>query len=352
MPTSVHTVVIGAGAGGLAAARALHIEGVDVVVLEARDRVGGRLRSVRIGDAGLDLGATWYWANEPRVARLVEELGLDVHPQHIEGDALYQIPGAVQRMTGNPIDVPAWRLSAGTQRLAEAMAETLEVGTVRMEHVVSDVRGQGTTVLVSGSFGTIDARHVVVALPPALAVHTFAFGPDLPEPVRAVAARVPVWMGAMTKVVVSYERAFWRERGLAGAVMSHAGPMREVHDMSGPDGSPAALFGFAPPLHPGAPTVSEGAVRRQLAALFGPESPDPTEVLICDWRADEHTSPPGADGLQAYETYGHPIFQTPSMEGRLHWASTETARENPGHIEGALSAGARAARAILASPRG
>lgn len=156
-------------------------------------------------------------------------------------------------------------------------------------------------------------------------------------------------MGAMTKVVIWYERPFWRDHGLAGAAMSHAGPMREVHDMSGPDGSPAALFGFAPPLFPGAPTVSEGAIRQQLSDLFGPDELEPEAVLVCDWREERFTTPPGSEASQAYETYGHPIFQEPGMGGRLHWASTETARAFAGHVEGALAAGARAVSAILSA---
>ena len=70
----VDTVVVGAGVGGLAAARALAAGGQDVVVLEARDRVGGRLHSLMHGEAGVDLGATWFWANEPRITRLIAEL--------------------------------------------------------------------------------------------------------------------------------------------------------------------------------------------------------------------------------------------------------------------------------------
>ena len=331
----------------MATARVLQAEGRRVVVLEARDRVGGRLHSVSVGDAGLDLGATWFWPNEPRVMSLIDELGLDAHPQYITGDALYQVPGGVHRMAGNPIDVPSGRLKGGMQSLAEAMAGSLSEETVRLDHVVTRVRDGGEVLIVEGDFGVMEARHVVVAMPPGLATHTLEFEPDLPESIRRVAEIVPVWMGAMTKVVVRYERAFWRDGGLAGAVMSHVGPMREVHDMSGPSGRPAALFGFAPPLAMGAPTVTEEAVRAQLREVFGAEAPEPSEITVFDWRLEPFTTPPGSESRQAYETYGHPAFQTAAMDGRLHWASTETAREFPGHIEGALAAGARVAAAIV-----
>ncbi len=71
-------VVVGAGIGGLAAAEALRRCGLDVLVLEARPRTGGRL----LGTAeGLDLGATWCWDGELRVLGLVDRLGArDVRP--------------------------------------------------------------------------------------------------------------------------------------------------------------------------------------------------------------------------------------------------------------------------------
>ena len=52
-------LVIGAGAAGIAAARALHDAGVDTLLIEARDHVGGRARTIHHGDAALDLGCGW-----------------------------------------------------------------------------------------------------------------------------------------------------------------------------------------------------------------------------------------------------------------------------------------------------
>jgi monoamine oxidase len=349
VPERVDAIVVGAGAGGLAAARALVAGGLDVRVLEARERVGGRLLSVRAapsGTAGIDLGATWFWANEPRVQALIAELGLEVHPQHIAGDALYQDFTGVHRMAGNPIEGPAGRLTAGMQALAEGMAGSLPPGTVLLGHPVSQIRFVEDGVEVESEGGTLRAPAAVLALPPALAMERIGFHPPLPEATVRIAAATPVWMGAMTKVIVRFEHTFWRDAGLAGAVLSHVGPLREIHDLSGAGGSPAALFGFAPPSASGAPGVRPEPVLRQLVELFGPTLPEPTEVLVQDWRTELHTSPPGVERLQDYALFGHPVYQEP-VEGRLHWASTETAREAPGHIEGALAAGERAAVAIL-----
>jgi monoamine oxidase len=132
-------------------------------------------------------------------------------------------------------------------------------------------------------------------------------------------------------------------------VFSHVGPLREVHDLSGPDGRAAALFGFAPVTNRPAPTADE--VITQLVDLFGPEAASPLEVLIADWSSEPDTTPTVVVPGTPDQTYGHPWFARPLADGRLHWAGTETAPVAPGHIEGALAAAERAVAAI-ASRRG
>ncbi len=201
---------------------------------------------------------------------------------------------------------------------------------------------------VSHSGGSLLADHVILALPPCLAVESIEFQPELPEDIRALAAATPVWMGTVAKAVIVYAAPFWRRHGLAGAAISHIGPMRELHDMSGPDGDPAAIFGFAP-LAPDEAAPTEQTIVEQLIDVFGPEAATPLEVIVKDWRHDTHTVPPVPATGSAMQTYGHPRYQQPFADGRIHWASTETAPTAPGHIEGALAAADRAVRAITAS---
>ncbi len=85
---SVDVVVVGAGMAGLAAADRLVAAGLDVVVLEAADRVGGRTWTVREGGTWLELGGMWTGPGQPLLAGLVDRFGLPTFPQHDEGRSL------------------------------------------------------------------------------------------------------------------------------------------------------------------------------------------------------------------------------------------------------------------------
>lgn len=346
---SADVVIIGAGAAGLYAAAILQQNQVDVAVLEARERIGGRLLSPVVDGGRVDLGATWFWANEPRIGALIGDGDLPGFPQRTEGDMMYQPDtGDAQRMQGNQLGTPAGRVASGMQSIPELLNDQLSSDTVFLNTEVTHLRLADERVSIQTTGDSWSAQHLVLAVPPALAVSRISFDTELPGPLSGLAQSTPIWMGSTVKVVATFDRPFWRNEGLAGSAFSYAGPMREIHDMSGPDGTPAAIFGFcAVPVGADAPTQEE--ILKQLVELFGEEAASPAEVHIMDWRAEAFTSPPNVEHLTNYQTFGHPEFQKPTFDGRLHWASTETSPIAPGHIEGAFAAAERAANAILTS---
>lgn len=68
-------IVVGAGLSGLVCARRLAAAGANVIVIEARDRVGGRLHTGTLAGDLIDLGGQWISSGQPRVVALATELG-------------------------------------------------------------------------------------------------------------------------------------------------------------------------------------------------------------------------------------------------------------------------------------
>ncbi len=94
-------VVIGGGFAGLAAARQVAAAGHSVAVLEARDRVGGRIKNVGIsGDEQVEIGGQWVGPDQDRVLALIGELGLETFKTYVEGENVYYRDGVTQTYTG------------------------------------------------------------------------------------------------------------------------------------------------------------------------------------------------------------------------------------------------------------
>ncbi|WP_424936399.1 flavin monoamine oxidase family protein [Arenibacterium sp. S380] len=115
-------VVIGAGAAGLTAANELRKAGLSVAVLEARDRVGGRLWTDVIDGAMLEIGGQWVSPDQDALIQTISELGLETFSRYREGDSVYVGPdGQAKRFTGEMFPV-----SAETERVIAEVTERLD----------------------------------------------------------------------------------------------------------------------------------------------------------------------------------------------------------------------------------
>src|SRR5688572_6859283 len=93
-------VIVGGGYAGLAAARRLTDEGRSAVVLEARDRVGGRTYTVEEAGATVDLGDQWIGPTHDHIYELAAETGVATFPQRTGGDDVVLEDGQPRRVRG------------------------------------------------------------------------------------------------------------------------------------------------------------------------------------------------------------------------------------------------------------
>lgn len=120
---TVDVAVVGAGFSGLCAARALRARGRNVVVLDARDRIGGRSRAGRIAGQTVDLGAQWVGAGHRRLQGLLAEYGIGKADQYLAGRSLVELDG--RRFWGEGDDVSLGKATDAAMARAYERIDTL-----------------------------------------------------------------------------------------------------------------------------------------------------------------------------------------------------------------------------------
>lgn len=439
--------VVGAGFSGLAAALELQSAGLDPIVLEARDRVGGRVLNHELeGGEVVEVGGQWVGPTQHALLELAAELGVATYPTHTEGDNLIVYRGRVRRYRGTiprinpavllevermrrklnrlcrqvPLEAPwsaagaerwdritfsEWmrrnsitpgarmlitlairsvfgtepedvsflhvlfylhsargfdalvdtsggaqdsRFAGGSQLVAIRMAERIGE-RVSLEAPVRRIEDAGDGVVIRTDAGDLEAQRVIVAVSPTLAAR-IDYDPPLPGRRDQMTQRMP--QGAIIKCMAVYREPFWRARGLSGSGLADGASVNAIFDNTPPSGSPGVLLGFLDGRAArdwGSRSLEErrAAVLEVFARLFGPDAASPVDYVERNWAAERWSRGcySGAFGPSGWTDFG-PALREPV--GRIHWAGTETATVWNGYIDGAITAGRRAAAEVAA----
>lgn len=98
LPSQVDVVVVGAGISGLVAARQVARSGRSVLVVEARDRVGGRVLNHRLGSgAVIESGGAFVGPTQDHIAALADELKVAMFDEYVDGKSVYNSSGPLGR---------------------------------------------------------------------------------------------------------------------------------------------------------------------------------------------------------------------------------------------------------------
>lgn len=317
-------VIIGAGLSGLYAAYRLK-EKYEVSIIEARNRIGGRILTID----GFDMGPSWIWSHQDRIISLSGLLGLKLFAQYDHGHALYDTKSGVERFMPQPTS-PSGRVSGGLETLCSALADHLRDVPIRLNEPVQKIEYSVERMKLTTSQGVHEADIIISTLPPRVALEQIRYLPLLNEHTVSRLSSVPTWMGHALKCVIEFKTPFWREMGLSGFCFSNIGPLMEIHDACTYDRY--ALFGFAGSLT--SVHTFESDVREQMVRLFGDSADEILSIRWIDWRKEVYSSTSlDHRRLAAHPDYGFSLFE---MDERLIFAGTESAYTEGGYLEGAL----------------
>ncbi len=357
MPQDTQIAIVGAGMAGLSLADGLNRAGIPFELVEARARIGGRVKRGGIDSAVCDLGPSWFWRGQPRMTALIARLGLKTFEQFTDGNLAFEDEGGqVRHDLSYAAMAGSLRAEGGMAAVTQALGKKLPAAQIHTETQVTALAhtGDGMTVTLANDH-QFTAQHVVLCLPPRMAAE-FSFAPALPTAAVRAMRSIPTWMAGQAKLFAVYDTPFWRQLGLSGDGMSRLGPLVEIHDASAASGAPAALFGFvgvSPANRRQNPQALKTAAIQQLTRLFGPQAAKPREVVLQDWADESFTSTPlDRQSLGPHPIYGLPTALTELAGGRLIFGGTETAAEFGGFLEGALERSAQILTTLqAAAPR-
>ena len=333
-------LIIGGGLTGLTIAYLLRKSNLKVTIVEARNRVGGRIHTIyKESNASLEMGATWLGQKHNALGQLLQELNIGVFEQMMGNQAIYEhdAASAPELIPIPPNPEPSYRIEGGSSKLIHTLEKHLETNQIHTGEVVQALKKEDTFFSVTTNQQTYHAQMVVSTLPPFLLMNTVKFTPALPKELVETASKTHTWMGESIKVGLTYATPFWREKTGKIAIFSNAGPINEMYDHSNEKDNLYGLKGFVNNAYHSASKAQRlEAILRQLNKYFGAQVNDYLTYEETVWKDESFTSTPYNGYILPHANNGHPIYRQGYMDGQFFIAGSETAMHYPGYMDGAV----------------
>ncbi len=349
----IDVIVVGAGLAGLTATYLLKMKGFNVRVVEADSKIGGRIKTVVEDRRIYELGATWVFDHNTTLRTLLKKLNIKLYNQFVEGLGLYEIDKAnrphgfdTKQVSGG---TPYYKIKGGSAQIVQKLFQLIGEDFVKLGTKIKAIESKHEHIKVISEKGEkFKARYVIVTVPPRLLETSISFHPILPSEKVAVMRSTHTWMAESIKFTIHFTQDFWRNKGLAGMIVSGVGTIMEVQDHSSPEDGTYALLGF---LREDAITLSlkerEKIVVEDLVRILGEEASDYIAYKDATWADAPLTSSVSVNrGLTIHQYNGHDVLVRPEMNGKLLFAGAETSKINPGYMEGAVLSAFRVVKEI------
>ncbi|MCC2625273.1 MAG: flavin-containing amine oxidase [Burkholderiales bacterium] len=409
-------IIIGAGLAGLYAAYLLQNEDFDVIILEARDRVGGRTFTQN----GIDLGGQWISSLHHRAMKICKQFNINFHQQFDHGKTVRYFnkqreeldgstkPDVINNLTpyldifeklinsenffttqksldqisfkewcdknipnkniyntfmynfqlltcadADEVSMFFWLyllkqgngysaltgirngaqefvIDSGAQMLAHSLAQ--EVNIIFNSEVYEVCRQDNNYQVITKDQQIYTADKVICALPLQL-IPQISWNGSIEE--DRLNFYQSFKMGSVSKVVIEYEKAFWRDKGYSAQIISDTPPVRLAYDACKKDCNAIVTF------IPNDIGYTDKEITTQLAFLLNNnEATKPIHIHRKKWAEDKYSggcyfSIPMLNMLSKNHHY------LTSNSHEIYFIGTETAKEWMGYMEGALESSER-----------
>lgn len=333
-------IIIGAGLSGLTLAYFLKQHDIDVILVEARERLGGRIYTKQSpNNPPIELGATWISAQHTLLLDLASELELDIFEQELGNSAIYEpISTSPFQLVSLPgADSPSYRIKDGTQQLIEKLSSKIEAQKIYTNQAVKSIHQREDKIIAKSDAHTFSGAIAVSTLPPLLFAKSIEVNPPLPNELLDIANKTHTWMGDSIKIALIYKERFWNEKHLSGTIFSNVGPIPEMYDHTNFEESRFALKGFFNGAYFGIQRDERLQLAlSQLEKYYGKQVRNFIGYEEMVWRNEQYTSVDSSEYILPHQNNGDALYQQGYLNNSLFLAGTETSPVSSGYMEGAI----------------